>query len=154
MLGDLNLVSATAVGNEPGAEQPVRSVHAVLSSAVAPATVTMTFETPVSEWHLIVVCEKRILMADLFRDISVVLGPDGAHGAADILRTSAMAGWQHMAGFAASGARLVAGRQHWGHETLIDRVIAAVQHGRPSPVPVEDSLKVVRVTDGILQAIG
>lgn len=154
LLGDLRLVGATAEQNDEGAEQPLRSVHAVLSSAAAPATLTMCFDAPLSEWHLAVVCERRVLLADLFRDISVVLGPDGAHGALDILRTSAAATAQHLAGFAASGARIVGRRQHWGHGALIRRVVDAVRHEQPSPVPVADSLRVVAVTDAILGALG
>jgi scyllo-inositol 2-dehydrogenase (NADP+) len=154
LLGETKLVCATAEPNTPGAVQPVRSVHAVLASDVAPATVTMTFETPVSEWHLIVVCERRVLMADLFRDISIVIGPDAAHGALDILKTSMRAGVQHVAGFAGSGVRVAGSRQYWGHDVLISNVIDAVRHGQPSPVPIEDSLKVVKVTDAILDAIG
>ncbi|MHB8645860.1 MAG: Gfo/Idh/MocA family protein [Thermomicrobiales bacterium] len=153
LLGDLQLVSATATANAPGAEQPVRAVHAVLTSAVAPATVTMTFETPVSEWHLIVVCEHRILMADLFRDISAVLGSDGEHHAKDILKTSLSLGAQHLGGFVKSGTQLASRKQSWGHETLISKVIDAVLHKTPSPVPLEDSLRVVSVTDAILHAI-
>ena len=153
LLGNLRLLCATAVGNDPGAEQPVRSVHAMLSSPLAPATVSMTFEAPVSEWHLIVVCERRVLLADLFRDIGVVLGSDRAHKALDIIKTSASVGAQHAVGVATSGLDLVRRRQDWGHQTLIWQVIDAVRTGKPSPVPVEDSLNVVRTTDTILRAI-
>ena len=150
---DVSLVSATAEHGEPGAEQPVRSLHAVLSSSVAPATLTMVFEAPVSEWHLAVICERRVLLADLFRDICVVLGPDGSHGALDILRTSATAGAQHLAGFFQSGVRVAGRRQHWRHTTLIGKVVDAVSDGDSSPVPVSDSLRVVGLTEAILDAV-
>lgn len=153
LLGELELVSATAERAEPGARQPVRSVHAVLSSSSAPATLTMCFDAPLSEWHLVVICERRVLLVDLFRDISVVLGSDRAHGALDILKTSAMAGMQHVAGIASSGLRVMGGRQHWGHHTLIHRVVDAVRSGQPGPIPVSDSLRVVGVTDAILDAV-
>lgn len=153
LLGDLEVVSAVAEAAEPGGPQPVRSIHAVMRSPTASATLTMAFETPVSEWHLIVICERLVLMVDLFRDISVVLGSDRAHEALDILRTSTRAGVQHIAGFAGSGARLAARKQWWGHDVLIRKVVDAVLSGGPSPVPVADSLNVVRVTDEILRAI-
>ncbi len=153
LLGDMTVVSAQADAAPPGAEQPVRSLQALLSSPVAPATLAMSFDAPISEWHLIVVCERRVLMVDLFRDISVVLGPDGSHGALDILRTSASTSLQHLAGFASSGARTVTRRQHWGHRTLIHRFINAVVTGEPTPVDPADSLRVVAVTDEILRAI-
>lgn len=153
LLGDIQVTSAVAVPNAPGAEQPVRSVHVVLSSAQAPATVTMTFAAPLSEWHLIIVCERRILMADLFRDIAIVLGPDRSHRAQDILWTSLALGTQQATGFLSSGVRFAAKRAFWGHEILIGELVDAILHGKTSPVPMEDALRVVRVTDAILDAI-
>lgn len=153
LLRSPRLLAATADAAPPGAEQPVRSLHALLTSETAPATLTMCFDAPVSEWYLVVVCERRVLTADLFRDISVVLGPDGGHGPTDILRTSASALAQHVAGFAGSGARHISGRQSWGHQTLIHQMVDAVRDGSPAPVPVADSLRVVAMTDAILGAV-
>jgi scyllo-inositol 2-dehydrogenase (NADP+) len=114
---------------------------------------TMTFEAPVSEWHLVVVAERRTVMMDLFRDVCVVLGPDGGHGARNILWTTVNAGVQHAVGVAATGARILRRRQDWGHDRLIGEVLRSIREGRPSPVPVEDALEVVRVTEDILAAI-
>jgi predicted dehydrogenase len=154
LLGDLRVVSATTTPGAPGSAQPVGSLHAALASERAPATLTMIFEAPLSEWHLIVVCRERVLLADLFRDISVVLGRDGEHKARDILTTSAAVGGQHLAGFLSSGARYTARRQHWGHQTLIHAMVDAVLRDGASPVPIEEALRVVRVTEDILRAAG
>ena len=90
---------------------------------------------------------------DLFRDLSVRIAPDGAHGARDIARSSAAALGGHALGFAKAGARLVRGRQFWGHDELIAAFIAAVRSGGPTPVDVPEALAVVDFTDDVLAAL-
>ena len=92
--------------------------------------------------------------SDLFRDIEVELAPDGAHGAFDIARSSASLVGGHLAGFAKAGARFAARRQFWGHDVLIGAFVEAVASGGGSPVPVEDALGVVQLTDDVLSALG
>ena len=154
ILGETELVHAHATGDSSHAEQPIRTLQATIRSASAPASLIMSFDAPVSEWHLLIVCKNRVLIADLFRDVSTVLGPDRRHEALDILRTSAFAGIQQAAGFVHSGLRVAAGRQHWGHETLIHNFIDSVRTGGDAPVPIEDALNVCAITDDILGAIG
>ena len=154
LLGDLRVEWADARPSAPGIAQPLRSLHAVLSSGAAPATLTMLFDAPLSEWHLAVVCTRRLLLVDLFRDISVVLGPDDRHRARDILRSSMSGSAQHWLGVLSSGTRIAARRQSWGHDRLIRETIRAARDGAASPVPVADALRVVRLTEEILQALG
>lgn len=133
--------------------QPVSSIQALLQSPVAPATLSMTFDAPVSEWYLLVTCQRRVLLVDLFRDISVVLSSDGGHRAHEILKTSLSAGLQHLRGTISTGLRIARHRQSWGHTDLIERMVDAVRTGADSPVPVSDSLQVARVMDDIVSAI-
>jgi hypothetical protein len=44
-----------------------------------PIHLACNFESPVSEWHLVVFGEKRLGIVDLFRDIYLSLPHDGAH---------------------------------------------------------------------------
>lgn len=153
VLGDFELAGAVASKAAAGARQPVSAIQAVFRSGDATAALSMSFEAPVSEWFLVITCERRVFALDLFRDISVVLAPDGEHRALDILRTSVSAGFQHGLGIASTGGRLLGKRQSWGHEELIRRVVKAVRAGGPSPVPVEDSLHVAKVMDDIVAAV-
>jgi hypothetical protein len=114
----------------------------------------MVFDAPVSEWHVMASASTGVVGLDLFRDISVGLAPDGAHGALDIARSSASVVAGHVVGFAKAGARLVTRRQLWGHDVLIGRFIDAVVHDGAAPVPVEDALAVVDFTDTVLAALG
>jgi scyllo-inositol 2-dehydrogenase (NADP+) len=153
LLGDLRVAYAQADLWPEGGPQPVRSLQAIFNSPTAPAVLTMTFDSPVSEWHVLILCEKEILAVDLFRDISVVVPSDGQHRALDILRTSATATFAHARGFARSGMELVQGRQDWGHGRLIRSFIRAVRDRGPAPVPIHDSLRVVALTDEILHFV-
>jgi predicted dehydrogenase len=148
--GPLALEQATATWRPDGHPGVVQAVFA----GAVPAQVTMVFGAPVSEWHVTLVGERRVVDLDLFRDIAIRVPSDGAHGALDIARTSAKAMLDHTLGFAASGFRLVRGRQRWGHDALIEAFVTAARTAGPNPVPTGDAVDVVTMTDALLAAIG
>lgn len=118
-----------------------------------PGRATVVSGAPISEWHVTVVMQDGVVDLDLFRDIAVRLGTDGAHRAADILRTSVRAVRGHAGGFVASGLRLATKRLFWGHDVLIHHFLEAVTGREGTPVNPEDSLAVVALTDDILAAL-
>lgn len=118
-----------------------------------PGQLTMVFGAPISEWHVASVAEKTVVDVDLFRDVAISSGSDGAHGARDVLGTSARVATRHLAGFAASGIRLARRRQYWGHDGLIEAFSDSIQERSGSPVPISSALAVVRCSDAILEAI-
>lgn len=148
--GPLRLTHGAATWREDG--QP--GVVEALFDGGVPARATMVFGAPLSEWHVTLVGAHRLVDLDLFRDIAVRLGPDGAHRARDIARTSASAMAEHVRGFALAGSRLVRGRQHWGHDDLIARFVAAARGLAPNPVPLTEALGVVALTEELLTSIG
>jgi scyllo-inositol 2-dehydrogenase (NADP+) len=141
-----------ARGEFTGARQP-RTVELLVAGETGRGQITMVFDAPVSEWHLLASASTGVVDLDLFRDIAVRLAPDGAHGALDIARSSAAALAGHTLGFARSGARLVSGRQLWGHDALIAQFVAAVRRTAPVPVRSQDALAVVDFTDHLLAAL-
>ena len=130
------------------------SAELLLDGQHGPGQITMVFDAPVSEWHLMVVARKKVLVLDLFRDILIQLKPDDAHGALDIARTSLALVGGHVTGFAATGTRLVRGRQSWGHEELIGRFIDAIQGRGPVPVTSLEALTVVRTVADVIDSLG
>jgi hypothetical protein len=130
-----------------------RTVELLLRGNTGVGQVAMVFCAPVSEWHVQLSAANGSLELDLFRDIKVGLRPDGAHTAKDIARSSAAMVGGHVAGFAKAGARLVTGRQFWGHDTLIHAFIDATQGHRPSPVSLDSALGVVAITEDVLRAL-
>ena len=73
------------------ADNTPRFVNTIHDAGRCLGTVQMFFDTAVSEWQLILMGTKETLLADIFRDILVRLPADRAHGARDILATSAWA---------------------------------------------------------------
>lgn len=141
-----------ARGDIDDAGQP-RSVELLVAGETGRGQITMVFDAPVSEWHVLASSARGVVGLDLFRDIAVRIRPDGAHGARDIARTSVAALGGHVLGFAKAGGRLVRGRQFWGHDELIAAFIDAVRTGAEEPVALADSLAVVDFTDSVLAAL-
>ncbi len=148
--GGLQLDHARGTFNDDG--HP-RTIELMLRGRSGLGQITMVFCAPVSEWHVMLSSQRRAVALDLFRDIEVELAPDGAHGALDIARSSAALVGGHIAGFAKASARFAAGRQFWGHDVLIGTFVDTVAFGGRSPVPMEDALGVVRLTDDVLEAL-
>jgi scyllo-inositol 2-dehydrogenase (NADP+) len=126
------------------------TVEVAVGGARAPGQVVTVFGGPVSEWHVIVVTPDRVFDLDLFRDIVVSVGSDGAHRPLDILATSARVVSSHAAGFVSSGGRYMRGRLFWGHDVIIRLFVDATRGRNQVPVSQADSLGIVRLTDAIL----
>ena len=107
-------------------ETEVRDLCATFSHEGIWATLTMNFNASVSEWSFAVVGDAGVGIVDMFRDLLVVLPNDRGHTARDVLRTSAALVGGHVAGFAASGARMVRGRLSYGTEETVRRFVDAV----------------------------
>lgn len=148
--GNLRLDHARGDIDDEG--QP-RSVELLVAGNTGRGSITMVFNAPVSEWHVMASSANGIVGMDLFRDISVRVAPDGAHGALDIARSSAMALGGHALGFAKAGSRLVTKKQFWGHDVLLGQFVDAVITGGPAPVTAEESLAVVDFTDSVLSSL-
>ena len=148
--GPLRLASASATWRPDGHPGVVEAQF----TGDTPARATMVFGAPLSEWHVTLVGERRIVDLDLFRDIAVRVGPDGAHRAGNIARTSAKVMLDHGIGFAGSGVAMLRGRLRWGHDTLIAAFVDASLGRRDNPVPLSEALAVAAMTDDLIAAIG
>lgn len=151
-LGPLELDHARATW-DPGSGLPA-TAEILLRGPGGLGQVTMVFGTPVSEWHVGLVSAERVVDLDLFRDIAICVRSDKAHKAADVLRSSVAGVGGHVAGFVTSGARYATRRLYWGHDELVRRFVEATQGRGDVPVPVEDSLAVVRLTTAIVEGLG
>jgi scyllo-inositol 2-dehydrogenase (NADP+) len=150
LAGDLVLDSARARWD---GESCPKSVEVLVRGALGNGQITMNFNSPVSEWHILASSPQKAVGIDLFRDISIPLKPDGIHGSRDILRTSERAVSGHVKGFVRAGSRWIGHRQFWGHDVLINAFYQAIIEGRESPVSMDEALSIVRLTDQILQGI-
>lgn len=107
--GDLTFLQATHHPSTNGNATPARIVadYSFERDGVrCPATLNLNFESPVSEWHLLVFGSEQLGIVDVFRDIYVSLPNDGTHVSSTVLRTSLAASFQHWSQHLISG---------WGH---------------------------------------
>jgi predicted dehydrogenase len=149
-LGDLTVDAAWAEKAPPGERQSVERVEAHLGGAGVSAQLTMSFRAPASEWLVLVIGTKSVLVVDVFRDILTVLGPDNRHGSADVFKSSLGFFTQAAAGFLTSGALHSTGKLLYGHDVLISRFLDSIQ-GAPPPVTLTDSLAVMQTMEQIMQ---
>jgi scyllo-inositol 2-dehydrogenase (NADP+) len=120
------------------------------------ATLSMSFKASVSEWQFLVVGDEAAAALDLFRDLLVVVPNDASHRAREILRTSAAMVSGHLAGVAASGARLVARRLRYGNDEVVRRFVDATEgaHQRLRWMSAEDGCAVVACIEDVLRRAG
>lgn len=91
----------------------------------------MAFAAALSEWQLVVICERATLVCDIFRDILVTLPDDGRHRPRQILGTSARASLDHWRGVVRSGVGFLSGRLDYGNDEVFSRFATAIATGVP-----------------------
>lgn len=121
-------VRAAVLPSRDGRPTPHQIDLAMLAGDV-PINISIDFEAPVSEWHVAVMGSRCMAVADLFRDVLVVVGNDGRHRGREILRTTWSALRTHVGGVATSGALLVSRRLSYGNDEVIRRFVNACLTG-------------------------
>lgn len=116
-----------------------------------PVSLSMNFESPISEWHLSLLGERAFADLDIFRDIYLRLPNDGRHGTLDVLRTSFAASVQHWCQHLTRGPLHLGGRLFYGNEEVIERFGLAVENGiPPEGMSADDALDVLRMQHEVL----
>src|SRR5262249_36756501 len=121
-------VRATVLPSRDGRATPHR-IDLAMRAGDIPINISIDFEAPVSEWHVAVMGSRCMAVADLFRDVLVVVGNDGKHRGREILRTSWSALHTHVWGLATSGSLLVSRRLSYGNDEVIRRFVHACLTG-------------------------
>ncbi len=117
-----------------------------------PVTVNMNFEAPLSEWHLSVYGESYLADIDIFRDIYIKLPNDGLHTTSTVIRTSALASWQHWSQHFTSGLKHLTGQLLYGNDVVFEQFAHAVLHGHtPEGIDSKDALRVLTMQHEVLE---
>ena len=146
--GPLALARALVVADRDGAATPSRVEAWFTGEDVdCPIRLACNFESPVSEWYLLVSGTKRLAILDIFRDIYLTLPNDGRHDTARVLRTSVAATWQHWLQHVTSGVLHLTGRLDYGNGEVFDRFARAVGGDSDAlgPVGPEAALAVLKL---------
>lgn len=152
--GPIELCRCIVHESSTGLRTPARIDAYFRSSALAgPITLTCNFESPVSEWYLMVFGEQRLGIVDVFRDIYLSLPNDGLHETRTVIRTSLWATAQHFWQHAVSGIPHLTGQLLYGNEEVFTRFARAIR-GFPEelePIGPENALAVLRLQHAIVE---
>jgi len=151
--GEVHLTRSLTHPSSTGLNTPAR-VDAYFESPTIPGPITLScnFESPISEWYLMVFGENRLGIVDVFRDIYISLPNDGAHQTATVFRTSLSAMGQHLWQHLVSGVPHLRGRLFYGNDEVFGRFAGAIR-GRVEelkPIGPESALAVLRLQHAII----
>ena len=145
-LGDAPIVSAFTLSGADPADNTPRFVDVRFSAGPDRpfGALHMNFAAALSEWQLVVLCDRATLVCDIFRDILVTLPDDGRHRPEQILRSSLVSTFGHWRGAAGSGLRYVTGRLDYGNGEVFRAFARAIEEGVPAQgISGEDGRAVV-----------
>jgi hypothetical protein len=135
--GPLETLQTVSFGSTRGHVTPAGVTQHFLCQAESqppfPVHLNFNFESALSEWHIQVQGELGFADVDIFRDQYMFLPNDEGHTASTIVRTSALATWQHWAQHIPCGIRHFAGRMWYGNEEVFRRFAHAVRAGELAP---------------------
>ena len=97
--------------------------------------------------------EKRVAVADIFRDIYISLPNDRRHESYSVLRTSVLATGQHLWQTVTCGLSHLAGRLAYGNDEIFARFhrSATDSPDAPDPIGPESALAVLQLQHAILE---
>jgi len=151
---DFKIYYATAKQGGPNLPQKISHIHADFATDIAVGSMTMLFNSPLSEWQILITGSKKFLCLDIFRDILITLGSDKSHKPYDVLKTSISAVNQELMGATNSGIRLLCNRLLFGHDKLINGFVDSIITDATPPVTGEEGRNVVRIQHEIIKQSG
>ena len=151
---DIRLARCIVHPSSRGLNTPARIDAFFRSSTFSgPIGLTCNFESPVSEWYLMVFGEKRLGIVDIFRDIYLSLPNDGDHGTVNVLRSSTSAIMQHIWQHVLSGIPHLAGTLSYGTAEVFSRFAKAIRGAQTELMPInsENALAVLRLQHAMIE---
>lgn len=150
--GPLQLERAMSIKSRMGLRTPARVEAWFEGEAGYPIHLGCNFESPVSEWHVMVFGEKRLGVVDVFRDIYLSIPNDGSHDTRSVVTTSLTATYQHWAQHLTSGVRHLTGRLLYGNQEVFARFSAAVAGNRSAlaPIGAECALEALKLQHAVI----
>lgn len=124
--GNLKILNAYAQFNKGIEENTPKHLSVQAEAGSIPVQMYMNFNSPVCEWLIILLCEKKIAIYDYFKDILIVADNDNMHLSKDVLKTSIKYTLDFWIGFVKSGFKMVTKDLLYGHELVIDKFAYAI----------------------------
>lgn len=151
--GELSVKNAHAEYNQNEENTPLFLEVQMLAGQI-PVQMYMNFNSPICEWGLLLICEKKIAIYDYFKDILVVLNNDGLHLAKDVLKTSLSFTIGFWMGFIKNGLKMLTGNLLYGHDVCIEKYLEAVESGKSCfELSAELGLEVVAAMNEVIRYV-
>jgi len=152
--------SAKATAREgPNQRHNVRAEFSGASGATG--TLTMNFDSPITEWWFVVVGTDGIAFVDLFRDIALSFDRESDHSARRVLEVVLKATAQAAYGTITSGLDLLYDRIVEGYEVpdaglsrQVERTFRALERGEAPPVSARANATDVRAMEEVTERAG
>lgn len=127
---EIHHLSSTVL-RKTGQNTPL-SVTGYYTAGEIPIRLSMNFRASLSEWHIAIFGSNAVYIADIFRDILMMLPNDGLHRAREILTSSGSLITTHLWGFLKSGILLARGKLFYGTDVVWDRFIDEISGKAPA----------------------
>lgn len=151
--GPLRVMNAHAQFNNAEDNTP-KFLQVQLRSGDIPVQMFMNFNSPICEWGLLLLGEKKIAVYDYFKDILVVMDNDGQHYAKNVLKLSFQFSFGFWKGFAKSGLKMVRNKLLYGHDIAMENFVSAIQTGLSNPLIDKDiGTDVVRAMNEVIELV-
>jgi predicted dehydrogenase len=153
--GEIQLLRSLVHKSSVGLNTPARMDVFFESPQVhGPVTLSCNFESPLSEWCLMVFGEHKLGIVDVFRDIYISLPNDRSHETAEVFRTSLFAAGQHFWQHVVSGIPHLRGRLFYGNDEVFSRFADGIRgiSERLLPIGPESALAVLKLQHAIIDA--
>lgn len=132
---------------------PADNFYVDFSSNNIIGTLKMIFNAPCSEWKVMVVGTKKVIIIDLFRDSLLTLSEEKSHSPIAVLSSSLNLIWQNVHNDFDSGVRLLTKNLLFGHDKLISMFIDSIDANTELPVLPENGKKVVEIAEYIVNQL-
>ena len=76
LVGDFSVTSATYTKKEAGMKRPFENYVVSVKGERATGDFSMFFGSPMSEWLIVIMCQKKTLVYDMFRDFYFTFNPE------------------------------------------------------------------------------
>lgn len=152
--GELEVLAATGQYDENKQENTPMILNIDIKAGKIPSHISMNFNSPVCEWYLILLCEKKIVIYDFFKDILIYANNDNQHLAKDILRNSLAYTWHFWKSFMINGFKLTKGNLHYGHDIVIEEFVTAINNDSyVSGIKKENGQLVINAMNQVIEKI-
>jgi lipopolysaccharide biosynthesis protein bplA len=150
--GDLKIFNSFTQFDKSKIENTPMILNVNLIAGETPATITMNFNSPVCEWIFILLCEKKIVIYDFFKDIVIIANSDQLHLAKNILKNSIDYTLSFWRGFIKNGVNLVLKNLYYGQDIVIKKFINNINtNTNDESISVEEGRKIVLAMNQVIE---